>query len=399
MYPVLCLLILSCNHVEALVLPRPCQVVAPLRMSHNQARVESMRSAPSFSVSSTSTQKIFLKAASIGESYLDDDTERPQYNLAQKQSMRNKYNLLSIVYAFVAATLLLMPDRTLTKKLASKLGAAGGFGVAAALARMLAEATNKGRLHSPTYKRLNVGLLGFSFLGLSSVPGEAAFLPTAGSAVILAAVMNATRILGVIVSYSGWSMGVVNPVSVQPSDRNVALLSPKKATEELMSGSFSTFKDLKVQKENKKKSLTYRNFLLLVLVSMVSCLLEGIFCVRYYGSTLGKSMFDISLQWSGVARLFLISTVMFSLKDLADRDRMTTGTIFIKLNLLVASWAALVSVGQSINITGSTGKRIEMLALSLLFLIKGLKAAKFRSDEKGQALLQRPQVPNSDDYG
>ena len=52
-------------------------------------------------------------------------------------------------------------------------------------------------------------------------------------------------------------------------------------------------------------------------------------------------MFDISLQWSGVARLFLISTVMFSLKDLADRDPMTTGTTFIKLNLMVGAWAAL----------------------------------------------------------
>jgi hypothetical protein len=56
---------------------------------------------------------------------------------------------------------------------------------------------------------------------------------------------------------------------------------------------------------------------------------------------LGKSLFDISLQWSGVARLFLVSVMIYNLKHLADQEKMTTGTLFIKLNLIVGTWAAL----------------------------------------------------------
>jgi len=49
-----------------------------------------------------------------------------------------------------------------------------------------------------------------------------------------------------------------------------------------------------------------------------------------------------------------------------------------------------VWVGQGLNITGYSTQRIEMLALSLPFVIKGLKAAKFRSDDKKKPLLQQP---------
>jgi len=41
-----------------------------------------------------------------------------------------------------------------------------------------------------------------------------------------------------------------------------------------------------------------------------------------------------------------MSSLIFSLKDLADRDKMK-GMTFIKLNLLVAAWAAL---GKSVHL-------------------------------------------------
>ena len=275
---VFCFLFFPCSHVESLVLRNaPCHT--PSRML--EAKLERKRWPSSTHLAVPYLQKSLLKASSADAASLEDDQPQYKYNDAQKESMRQKYKVLSIVYAFLATTLVLMPDRTLTKRLASKLGAAGGFGVAAGISRILSDANDKERLHSATYKRLNVGLLGFSLFGLLSVPGEAAFLPTAGSAMVLTAVMNSARILGVIVSYTGWSMGVASrPVLGQPTVGSIALLTPRKAVEELATGTLATFKGLKVQKVNKKKSLTYRNCMLLVWVSMVSCFLEGLFCMR-----------------------------------------------------------------------------------------------------------------------
>ena len=76
--------------------------------------------------------------------------------------------------------------------------------------------------------------------------------------------------------------------------------------------------------------------------------------LQYYGSAVGKTLFDISLQWSGVARLFLISTIILSLKDAADREEMTS-TAFVKLNLLVAAWAGL----------GKFSSKTDMIACQL----------------------------------
>ena len=60
-------------------------------------------------------------------------------------------------------------------------------------------------------------------------------------------------------------------------------------------------------------------------------------------------MFDSSLHWSAVSRLFLMATMIFSLKDIADHDRMGNGFIFVKLNLMVGTWSAL---GKNMNAYG-----------------------------------------------
>ena len=224
-----------------------------------------------------SQRHTLLQSAPMEVSDVEDD--RPSFSVAQKSSMRTKYRMLSIAYACIFSTLIVIPDRTLTKKLASKLGGAGGFGVAAGVSWMLSSANDNERLHSQTSRRLNVGLLGFSSLGLLAVPGEAAFTTTAGAAMVLAAAMNAARILGIIAAYTGWSMGV-GPSSEQFAEERVRLLAPRKAAGELWTGAKATIKSLKVTKESKKRSLTYRNCALLVTMSMISCLMEGIFYMR-----------------------------------------------------------------------------------------------------------------------
>lgn len=101
-----------------------------------------------------------------------------------------------------------MPDRTNTAQLASKVGGAAGYGLAAGTCYILAGATSHDRLGSDTYKHLNLGLFGSSLLSIVAIPGEAAFHPSFGVAVLLVSFMGFVKGYGASVSYNGWRRGV-----------------------------------------------------------------------------------------------------------------------------------------------------------------------------------------------
>ena len=130
--------------------------------------------------------------------------------------------------------------------------------------------------------------------------------------------------------------------------------------------------------KNAKKALAYRNLLVCVLVGLVSSLFEGLFDIRYQ-EAFKRSAFDISIQWSAISRLFLISTMIYSLKDAAERDRLT-GSTFIQMNILVGSWALAVGFAQ-----GLLGYWIEMLAFALPFYIKAYKSRLEKKQKKAAA--------------
>jgi hypothetical protein len=74
--------------------------------------------------------------------------------------------------------------------------------------------------------------------------------------------------------------------------------------------------------------------------------------------------------------------MIFSLKDAAERDRLT-GTTFIQLNRLIGAWAVTVAAGQTLT-TGSrvaAYRGIEMAAFGSLFFIKAWKSVR---EKKGQ---------------
>jgi len=76
--------------------------------------------------------------------------------------------------------------------------------------------------------------------------------------------------------------------------------------------------------------------------------------------------------------------MIFSLKDAAERDRLT-GTTFIQLNVLVGTWALLVGLGQSVYPLGVAFHRgVELFAFSLPFFIKAFKSQK-EKQEKSKA--------------
>ena len=158
-----------------------------------------------------------------------------------------------------------MPDRTNTVQLASKMGGAAGFGLAGGTSYILAGATSHDRLGSDTYKRLNVGLLGFSSLSLVAIPGEAAFHPSFGVAVLLLAFLGFVKGFGAIVSYKGWRRGV---------DPESDVLAPKEMIGEFVSGVKSTLGGIY---DTPRKGFVYLMYLLLVLAGGFSALMQGMF--------------------------------------------------------------------------------------------------------------------------
>ena len=90
----------------------------------------------------------------------------------------------------------------------------------------------------------------------------------------------------------------------------------------------------------------------------------------------------MSLNLSAVSRLFMISTMVYSLKDAAERDRLT-GTTFIQMNIMVGLWATLVGIGQSFYPLGYSASRgVLMYYIAFPFFIRALKAQKEKSLNK-----------------
>lgn len=286
-----------------------------------------------------------------------------------KKRLCKAYEVGQYAFGAAAVVILAIPDRTLTTLLATKWGGAAGFVIAGGLCRILRDANKNDRLGSDTYKRLNLALLGFAGLGLTAIPGEAAFMNTAGSAMILSGLLTTLRLFGTFLAFTGWKRGVL-----ETNDE----ATPKRFLGELVQGSKDTIKGLKVT--NGKKALTYRNCLLLVCFGILSSFMEGIFNIRFR-KEFTRTWFEISLQWSAVARLFMIATMIYSLKDAAERDRLT-GTTFIEMNIMVGAWAVLVGLGQAVYPLGFAAYRgVEMFAFSIPFFLKAYKSRKEKSEK------------------
>jgi hypothetical protein len=202
-------------------------------------------------------------------SIIDSSNDSAIIDSSAKETMAKSYKLSTILFGLLSAWILFIPDATLGKKIASKVGGAAGFGMASGVSNILAGANDRNHLQSDTYKRLNLGLLGFSVLGLAAFPGEAAYFNTARPAILTSLVMTVAKVFGAVVSYKGWILGIAKGQTVK---------------EELVQSIKDNFKGLKVQK--KKYAGAYRNFLLLVFAGLFSTVMEGIFNMRVSSDTI-----------------------------------------------------------------------------------------------------------------
>jgi hypothetical protein len=238
--------------------------------------------------------------------------------------LTKRYKAGSILFGLVSLILATMPDRTKAVKLASKYAGSAGYGLAAGTCHILADATSNDRLSSDTYKRLNCGLFFFCFVTLFAIPGEAAFHPQFGPAILLMMAMTFIKGWGCSLAYEGWKTGVE-----ESSGRN-ASMTVKQLAAEFGYGIKSTVSGLF---HTPRKGFVYLLYLLVVLAGGFSAVMEAQFYMKY-----SAPLFDISLQWSAFARLALVSSMVYSLKDAAERGRLT-GTTFIQMNFMVALWA------------------------------------------------------------
>jgi hypothetical protein len=207
-----------------------------------------------------------------------------------KNKMTKAYNLSTVLFGFISILLLLSPDRTMTKRLATKIGGAAGFGLASGASYMLSRAEEEQHddddqlvltTTSDTYKRLNLGVLGFSVLGLAgSIPGEAGFFRTAPPAMITALFMLVTRIVGAKVAYQGWTRGIVVTSNDVSNDVSNSTLSASPVVAALVEGMKSNIRGFRVKRQDKKKSLFYRNGMLLVMFGMFNNFMGAIFDIR-----------------------------------------------------------------------------------------------------------------------
>lgn len=288
------------------------------------------------------------------------------------------YRIVQYSYLSIALLIMSMPDRTVKTMIATKWGGAAGFGLAAGLCRILESAAghssnnnNSSRLQSDTYQRLNLALLVFAGVGLTAIPGEAAFLSSRPATILLVSIMTLLKLMGSAVAWIGWRRGAVSP-SLESTDVGTRSQGPMMLSS-LAKGVQKSLQQFRVR--DSKKALTYRNYLLLVMIGILSSFMEGLFHIRYRNE-FTRTWFEISLQWSAVARLSMIATMIFTLKDAAERDRLT-GTSFIELNLLVGSWAAVVGLGQTFYPLGFAVHRgVEMFAFAIPFFLKAYKSHK-----------------------
>mmetsp|Transcript_18724 Transcript_18724/g.26408 ORF Transcript_18724/g.26408 Transcript_18724/m.26408 type:complete len:392 (+) Transcript_18724:64-1239(+) len=288
-------------------------------------------------------------------------------NLSVSSSLGPRYKIASGLLGSLGLALFAIPDKTHTIRLATKWGGAAGFGLASGVSYMLADAADHNQLQNDTCKRLNLGLLAFSGIGLFSVPGEAAFHPKFGPAIILILSMFLTRLYSCIVSYKGWKQGGIN-LQTNNDREEQEQVNNNSLLKELWVGIPSIIRGLRTKH---KSANGYRNLLLLVFTGIFSTILQGVNLMEH-----SKPLFDVSLQWSAVSRLCLISTMIFCLKDAAENDRLTS-TTSIQLNILTGSWALLVALGSGIGRGGFTLRRASHMAMfSASFLINGFNGGK-----------------------
>eukprot|EP00544_Gedaniella_sp_CCMP2646_P014340 CAMPEP_0202489692 /NCGR_PEP_ID=MMETSP1361-20130828/7352_1 /ASSEMBLY_ACC=CAM_ASM_000849 /TAXON_ID=210615 /ORGANISM="Staurosira complex sp., Strain CCMP2646" /LENGTH=229 /DNA_ID=CAMNT_0049119479 /DNA_START=15 /DNA_END=701 /DNA_ORIENTATION=+ len=123
-----------------------------------------------------------------------------------------------------------------------------------------------------------------------------------------------------------------------------------------------------------RKGFVYLFLFFMVVLGGFSSVMEAQFYMQY-----GAPLFNISLQWSALARLFFVSSIIYSLKDAAEQGRLT-GMAFIQMNFMIAAWALFVAIGQGTYRLGFSTSKSPMILMSVPFMYGGIRSLYTRSN-------------------
>jgi hypothetical protein len=249
---------------------------------------------------------------SVTRLHAEDSSEAalPEVDDGKQGSIARGYTASKKLYLLLSVVLL-----GLTRDY-RKFTSVSGFFIAAGLSHILSRATENNRLTSETYKRLNVGLMGYNILSLFTIPGEVGLFLGTAKAYVYMGFAFVVQSYGAHMSYEGWLRGL-----------GEAAVPGK----ELRKGVLATLKTLWPTKEG---GTMYRNFLMLFIAECFRMLYNVVVGLRVSG------LLEASLLTGAFARRILIATMLYSLKDAGERGRLQ-GNTFIKMDYLIGLWLFL----------------------------------------------------------
>lgn len=270
----------------------------------------------------------------------------------RKKRLTMGYQLASWAYATAALISLVSWGGVTSSSLYYVFG--GGPLTAAAILHILKGAATHDRLGSDTYKRLNLAVIAFSLVQL--------VIPTGTMPWPSRLAFKVPGFLSFVNGIKGYGYGCLGWDKSKET---------KTALTDFTEGVKSTLKGMTVIKT---KSIGYV-IGTLIMGSMSLLKSKELATILLFPSPTEApaSILTIFTKLSKMARLGMVATIMYSLKDASDRDRLG-GTTFVQLNFLAA--AAFSSIGLYLLPTWGTASSIAQVVLvsgiAAMTLFKGI---------------------------
>mmetsp|Transcript_4855 Transcript_4855/g.14047 ORF Transcript_4855/g.14047 Transcript_4855/m.14047 type:complete len:384 (-) Transcript_4855:208-1359(-) len=285
-------------------------------------------------------EKSGLGAKEDGEESETADAEAMEKKVAgRKTRLTMGYQLASSAYVAAALFVLASWGGVTSSSLYYVFG--GGPLTAAAILYILKGAAIHDRLGSDTYKRLNLAIIAFAFVQLVIPTGTMPWPNRLG--------FKVPGFLTFVNGIKGYGYGCLG---WDKSKEKTTVLTDFKQ------GVKSTIKGMTVIKA---KSVGYVIGTLIMGSMSLLKSKELVTILLVPSSTEAPaSIMTIFTKLSKMARLGLVATVMYTLKDASDRDRLS-GTTFVQLNYLAT--AAFSSIAFYLSPTWGTASSIAQVSL------------------------------------
>ncbi len=268
----------------------------------------------------------------------------PDSHEGEQMKVTRRYRVASILYFITFACLWVSPNRMIdaSMSMGTMIGGACGYAIASGVYNVLHNENNEG------LQGCNLGLIWFALVGLFAFPGEAYFHSSLPGALRLSALMTISKLYGLYASILGFKQSkqlALWKQDVQKTWTGLWQLKDKSATMYrnqlyailllgVVNHSLEAINSIQVSELSVKSRPQI--IIIIIIIQKINILTPFLFSFCTV-SQRGQSPFLISLSMSAIARLGLISSMIYSLKEAAEQQRLTE-LPYIKFNLLLSAW-------------------------------------------------------------